>query len=78
VNAPTVVVKEEVASVMEQRGVSSTEYHIVGPLPAVFKVIEQLFRRYHPLGYGTYVHSISMPDSGPDFKARVSRSNSCD
>lgn len=73
-----VLADPDYASVMERRGVSSTEYHIIGPLQAVFRTIEQLFKRYHPMGYGTYVHSISLSDNGRDFTARVSHSNSCD
>lgn len=65
------------AVVTPRRGISSTEYSITGDLPAVFSAITKLFERYHPMGYGTYVHSISMNDDGSTYAARVSHSNSC-
>jgi hypothetical protein len=65
------------ARIETMTGCSNTEYRITGPLEAVFKEIRSLFVNYHPFGYGTHVHGISM--EGEDkFVARVSRMNSCD
>jgi|RhiMethySRZTD1v2_1073278.scaffolds.fasta_scaffold1587672_2 hypothetical protein len=65
------------AVIEKTTGCSHTEYRITGPLEAVFKEITSLFVNYHPFGYGTHVHALSM--KGEDqFVARVSRLNSCD
>lgn len=56
---------------------SSTEYHITGSLGAVFKAIDAIFNRKHPMGYGTKVKSISMQQDG-QYAAEVWHANSCD
>lgn len=66
------------ASVEERRGVSSTEYRIVGELRRVSEEIERLFGEYHPFGYGTRVAAIDMTDKEGIYAARMSRSNSCE
>lgn len=58
-------------------GNSTTEYHISGTLDAVTDAVADLFRRYNPHGYGTYLHQMSMDIDGQYF-ARASRRNSCE
>lgn len=67
----------EQPEVTKKRGGSSTEYRIVGSLPAVLKAISKIFDDKHPMGYGTYVHAISMENDGR-YAARVSHANSAD
>lgn len=78
-NAPESKTLEQAerADVSMIRGGFSTEYRISGSLPEVFSAIEGLFVNYHPMGYGTFVHSIEMKNDGR-YAARVSRANSCD
>jgi hypothetical protein len=65
------------ASVMSRRGVSSTEYRVIGPLHEVLQAIEGIFGEYPAAGYGTMVHTILL-EGYTDYVARVSHSNSCD
>jgi hypothetical protein len=64
------------AAVEERRGVAVTEYRIAGDLQPVLQAIAKLFSDYHPMGYGTRVHSVAL--EGMQYQARVSRANSCD
>lgn len=58
-------------------GNSITEYHLSGTLGAVMDSLINLFSKYHPHGYGTHVHQVSMDVDGVYF-ARASRRNSCE
>lgn len=63
----------------ERRGVSQTEYRIVGALAAVFRAVETIMGEYSPVGYGTRVASIDCDYPRDDvFVARITRSNSAD
>lgn len=68
---------EDAPHVEAELGVAMIEYRITGSLPAVYLGITAIFTSYHPWGYGTRVHEITMQSSG-DYAARMSRSNSCD
>lgn len=68
----------ERAQVKTERKASSTEYEITGDLQAVFAAIETLMIEYPPQGYGTTVRLIAMKESGPAYRALVTRGNSCE
>lgn len=61
-------------SIRTMRGISMTEYYIVGPLEDVQAAIGKLFDAYHPAGYGTMVNHL-VYDAG-QYRARMSRANS--
>ena len=68
----------ERAAVTSERKAQSTEYEIVGELQAVFAAIETLLIEWPSQGYSTTVRLIAMKDNGPQYRALVTRSNSCD
>ena len=63
-------------TVREERDGADKKYIINGPLDAVLEEIASLFRRYHPLGYGTRLRSMEF--SASKYEAIVTRYASCD
>jgi hypothetical protein len=64
------------ALIEKTRGLSFTEYQIVGELREVLQAIKTIFINYDPQGYGTQVKL--MRQVGDKYEARVWRANSCD
>lgn len=63
------------AEVKEHKGVSMTEYRIVGSLPSVLVALMEMFAKWPGRGYGTQVHELYQQQDG-QYAMRLSHANS--
>lgn len=64
-------------TIAERIGVSAREYRIRGDYDGVCKAFKAICDEWHPLGYGTRLHSLDYGFDGV-WEARASRLNTCE
>lgn len=77
-NAPlATTIEEPSAMTTARKGVSQTEYRIVGTLQGVLDGCRNVFQTYPAGGYDTRINAMELGDEGY-YVARMSRMNSCE